>query len=108
MCIGIPMQVRHSEGLVAICTGRLGQWQIDLSLVGEQPEGTWLLTFLNAAREVLEPQVAHQIEEALAALEAVAQGETDLARYFPDLHDRVPQLPEHLRVRIADSGSDPA
>lgn len=98
MCVGIPMQVRHSQGLVAQCSGRQGSCQIDLTLVGPQPEGTWLLTFLNAAREVLEPAVAGQIDAALDALEAVARGETDLDAYFSDLTAREPQLPEHLQA----------
>ncbi len=105
MCIGIPMQVRHSQGLVSLCNGREGTCQIDLSLVGPQPEGTWLLTFLNAAREVLEPSVAGQIDAALNALEAVSRGETDMSAYFPDLTEREPQLPEHLQARVPPPGA---
>jgi hydrogenase expression/formation protein HypC len=97
MCVGIPMQVIECDGLVALCEGRGGRRRLDLALVGAQPAGTWLLAFLDSAREVLDPVVAAQIEAALAGLEAALNGETDLDRHFADLVGRTPELPEHLK-----------
>jgi hydrogenase expression/formation protein HypC len=49
---------------------------------------------------VLTEEEAMQISAALDALEAALAGESDLSRFFPDLADRVPQLPEHLRAQV--------
>lgn len=97
MCIGIPMQVVECHGLVAHCASRNGPRRIDLALVGEQPPGTWLLTFIDAAREVIAPEVAARIEAALNGLEAALNGATDLDVHFADLIGRTPELPAHLK-----------
>lgn len=97
MCIGIPMQVIEVNGLMARCQGRGSERWLDLSLVGDQAPGTWLLAFIDAAREVLEPASAARINDALDALTAALDGETDMSAYFADLIERSPQLPEHLR-----------
>ena len=97
MCLGIPMQVVECNGYVAQCQGRGGMRQLDLALVGEQPPGTWLLAFIDAAREVIDPETAARIDAALDGLEAVMAGETDISRHFADLIDRTPELPPHLR-----------
>ena len=98
MCLGIPMQVVRSEEHRAECrNGRESEW-VDMSLVGEQAEGCWVLVFLGAAREILDEPRAMQMRDALSAVHAVMQGsETDLDRLFADLVDREPQLPEHLQ-----------
>lgn len=97
MCVGIPMRVVHCDGLTALCAGRDGERRLDLALVGEQPPGTWLLAFLDGAREVIDAEAAARIEAALDGLAAAMDGETDLSRYFADLIDRPPELPEFLR-----------
>ncbi|MFZ3043131.1 MAG: HypC/HybG/HupF family hydrogenase formation chaperone [Thiobacillus sp.] len=97
MCIGIPVQVVECHGYVARCQGRGGVRQLDLALVGEQPPGTWLLAFIDAAREVIDDETAARINAALDGLEAVMAGETDISRHFADLIDRTPELPPHLR-----------
>ncbi len=97
MCLGIPMQVLECHGNVALCQGRGGVRQLDLSLVGEQPVGAWLLAFIDAAREVLDVEAAARINAALDGLEAVLAGETDVSRHFADLFERTPELPPHLR-----------
>ncbi len=89
MCIGIPMQVVDSDPYRARCQGRAGESTIDLSLVGPQPAGTWILTFQDHAREVIDADRALQINLALDALEAVMRGgEIDIDRCFPDLPSR--------------------
>jgi hydrogenase expression/formation protein HypC len=97
MCLGIPVQVLECGEHFARCAGRDGEVRIDLSLVGEQPPGTWLLTFLGAAREVIAAERAVTISAALAALAAAHDGATDFSAFFADL-DREPQLPAFLRM----------
>lgn len=98
MCIGIPMQVIRSEGTHALCVRADGsQMLIDMMLVGEQAENTWVLTFMQAAREVISEAHAMEINNALSALEATLQGETEIDHLFADLIDREPTLPDHLK-----------
>lgn len=97
MCLGIPVQVIESGEHFARCLGRDGaEVRVDLALVGAQPPGTWLLTFLDAAREIIEPERAAAINAALAALDAAQSGVTDFSAFFADL-EREPQLPDFLR-----------
>ena len=97
MCLGLPLQVIECHGLVARCAGRGDERRIDLALVGEQPPGTWLLCFIDAAREVIDAAAAARVNAALDGLEAAMAGETDLSAHFADLIGRTPQLPPHLR-----------
>ncbi|MES9853965.1 MAG: HypC/HybG/HupF family hydrogenase formation chaperone [Candidatus Thiodiazotropha sp. L084R] len=97
MCIGVPMQVVSCEGSYAICEGMGESRRVDTLLVGDQLPGSWLLVFLDSAREVLTEQRADQIRQALQALDMALQGETEVSHLFADLVDREPQLPEHLR-----------
>jgi hydrogenase expression/formation protein HypC len=102
MCIGIPLQVVREDGIFAWCEGRGEPQRLDMSLVGPQPPGTWVLAFLGTAREVLEAEQARLIGEALDGLEAALHGgATDFDRFFPDLAGREPQLPPHLRPELA-------
>lgn len=98
MCIGIPMRVVETTGRFAWCEGRGERRRVDLTLTGAQSAGTWVLVFLDAAREVLESDRARRIDDALDALQAALRGETaPLDALFADLTGREPQLPEHLR-----------
>lgn len=97
MCIGIPMQVKENGPGYALCEGMGSQQQIDTQLVGDQPVGTWLLVFLNAAREVLSAENAAKILDALEALNRISQGDTNIDHLFSDLIELEPKLPEHLQ-----------
>lgn len=98
MCIGLPMRVIESEEFYALCE-RHGQIRrVDTRLVGAQPTGSWLLVFLDAAREVLSSERAREVDEALQVLELAMNGGELPAGLFDDLLDREPQLPEHLRA----------
>lgn len=101
MCVGIPMQVVEPSGTShAWCAGRDGRVLVDLSLVGPQPPGTWLLTFLAAAREVMTAESAARTDSALDALAGVLAGDCSrVDEAFADLLAREPELPEHLRPR---------
>ncbi|MCQ8116377.1 HypC/HybG/HupF family hydrogenase formation chaperone [Methylomonas rosea] len=98
MCIGIPMQVIEPRGDLALCEYRGQTTLIDMMLVGEQVAGTWLLVFLDAAREVISAERAAQIADALEAMRLAMQGETNFDHLFADLVDREPELPEFLRT----------
>lgn len=99
MCIGIPLRITSADGLAAQGERRDGTVQdIDLSLVGPQAVGTWVLAHLGAARSVLTDEEARQIDDALAAAEAVQRGE-NIDHLFADLIGREPTLPDHLKGR---------
>jgi hydrogenase expression/formation protein HypC len=97
MCIGIPMQVIEPRSRFALCEGAGEAREIDMALVGEQAEGTWVLVFLDAAREVIGAEEAARITDALTALALIAEGRADIDHLFADLIGREPELPEHLR-----------
>jgi hydrogenase expression/formation protein HypC len=99
MCIGIPMQVTACEGLIARCDDGTAEHRIDLAMVGPQPLGTWLLTSLGSARQVLSAEQAGLIRDALRAVELVMSGNRDVDHLFADLTDR-PRLPPHLAAVV--------
>jgi hydrogenase expression/formation protein HypC len=109
MCIGVPMRIERGDGVaaeaVAAAAGGATEWHtLDMMLVGPQPPGTWVLAFHGAARRVLDPLEARQIQDALAALaialgDGTASAQPGIDALFADLVDRTPQLPEHLRPR---------
>jgi len=61
---------------------------VNMMLLGSRPIGTWVLTSLGLAREVVEDEQLAQIEEALAALDAVLAANYDPALYFRDIKSR--------------------
>lgn len=103
MCLGIPMQILEVGEFQSRCRGRHGEAWIDMRLIPPQPVGAWVLTFLDAAREALEPERAAAIDAALDALDSLAAngpgafdaGQLDV--FFADLSNREPQLPDFLR-----------
>lgn len=104
MCIGLPMQIVECHPGRALCEGLGQRRMIDMALVGEQPPGTWVLTFLDAAREVVGSDTAALITQALQALDLAIGGTAsaaDLDKLFPDLAAGTPELPEHLRAQTA-------
>lgn len=114
MCIGVPLQVESieshdgDEGLYAVCTDGTERERLDMRLVGRQAPGTWVLSFLGAARRVLDPVEAAQIRSALQALKEALQEDPDPAAFdalFADLVNREPQLPPHLQAQAAAAAS---
>jgi len=87
MCVGIPAQVIEAGDYVARCRTRNGEERINMMLTGPQPAGTWLLTFLGSAREVISEEDALHIDKALDGLSAIMSGDEaiDLNHYFPGL-----------------------
>lgn len=91
------MQVVQNESGFAWCEGMGTHRRVDTLLVGEQPVGTWILVFLDSAREVLETARAEKITAALRAASLATQGQRELDHLFADLVDREPQLPAFLQ-----------
>ncbi len=86
MCVGIPVKIIQSGEFVSLCKGRNGEENINMMLIGAQPEGTWILNFLGSAREVLSEQEAVNIDKALDGLSAIMSGEDiEVKDYFPDM-----------------------
>lgn len=105
MCVGIPMEILTVDGIAATATDGRDRQVIDLSLVGDVAPGTWVLTFLGAAREVISADDAAKIAAALDGLRAVMAG-GDPGDAFADL-DRPPTLPPHLQAAL-DQGKPTA
>lgn len=111
MCLAIPLQVIRMEGSTALCQGRNGVERVDTLLTGPLAPGQWILSFLGAAREVIDAERAAQVGVALQALNGLhavmqkvgAGGTVEdpvaalVQAGFADLIDREPQLPEFLR-----------
>jgi hydrogenase expression/formation protein HypC len=107
MCIGVPMQVIETGDGYAWCVGMGEKRQIDTLLVGDLPVGSWVLTFLDSAREVLSADDAARITDAVQAVNLVMQGDANIDHLFADLIDREPQLPEFVQqIRTAKAQGD--
>lgn len=100
MCIGVPMKIVSVDGLRAMAANDERREEIDLSLTGPLEPGTWVLTFLGAARDVLDEDEAKKIAAAVEALQRVMAG-GDMGDAFADLEARGPQLPPHLAAAAA-------
>lgn len=90
MCLSVPMQVVAIAGDGDFAwVERAGRRElINIMLVGPQPLGTWILTSLGLAKEVVEPGQLALIEEALAALAASLADDYDASLYFTDLQPK--------------------
>jgi hydrogenase expression/formation protein HypC len=103
MCLAIPLKVVRMEGTTALCEGRNGIERVDTLITGPLEPGQWILSFLGAAREVIDAERAAQVGDALIALESILHGngstEALIQAGFADLIDREPQLPEFLRPK---------
>ena len=109
MCIALPMKILEAHEGWALCEGMGERRRIDLSLVGAQPVGAWVLVFLDAAREVVTEARAKDVENALTALNLALSGEADpasLDALFPDLANREPELPDFLKNNAQAAGSE--
>jgi hydrogenase assembly chaperone HypC/HupF len=92
------MQVLEAHENAALCEGRNGQQVINTMLLGKVEVGQWLMTFLDAGREVIDAERAALVNAALDGLQAVADGgEVNLDMFFADLVNREPTLPDFLR-----------
>lgn len=108
MCMGIPMKIIGTSPGYALCQRgddlTAAPVSIDMKLVGEQEIGSWVLTFLDSAREVLSEEKAQEINNALEAVSQALHGGTtaDFDHLFADLVNREPELPDHLKPSATD------
>ena len=87
MCVATPVQVVESQEVMALCRGRNGNENINMLLIGQQPVGTWVLSFLGWAREVIDEQQAREIDLALDGMQKIMDGADaiDVGYHFPGL-----------------------
>lgn len=85
MCIGIPMRVLENDGVTALCEGRGERRRLNMLMVGDCPPGSWVLSFLGSAREILTEEDAVRTNHALDGLEAALRGNFNFEEHFPDL-----------------------
>ncbi len=93
MCLSIPMRLVALDGdgggdfaIVERLQGdALRRERVNMMLIGPQPVGTWILSSLGLAREVLEDHQRLLIEDALAAVSASLAGNYDPSQHFADL-----------------------
>ena len=87
MCVGTPVQVVQSHEVMSVCSGRNGNEDVNMLLVGQQPVGTWVIAFLGWAREVIDEQQAKDIDLALDGLQMIMDGADaiDVSHHFPGL-----------------------
>ncbi len=95
MCVGVPLQIIESAECMARGRGRNGEEQVNMMLIGAQPAGTWVLSFLGSAREVISAEDAENINKALDGLTAIMQGESEINidDYFPGLGSTSETMP---------------
>lgn len=94
MCIGIPMKIIEPGFGYAVCESKGQKHDIDTMLIGDLSVGTWVLVFINAAREVISKEDALKIIDALQALETVMAGGKEIDHFFADLTgvEKTPEL----------------
>jgi hydrogenase expression/formation protein HypC len=87
MCLGTPVQVVQSGEVMSLCRGRNGDEDVNMLLIGQQPVGTWVLSFLGWAREILDEQQAIEVNLALDGLQEIMDGaeSIDVPYHFPGL-----------------------
>jgi hydrogenase assembly chaperone HypC/HupF len=69
------MRVLEHGEVTALCEGRGERKRINMLMVGDCPPGSWVMTFLGAARDVLSEQDADEINRTLDEVEALLRGE---------------------------------
>jgi len=89
VCIGIPMKIVEQREFTALCRCRARESVVETLLIGPQPVGTWILNFMGSAREVLTPEEAGKITDALEIVNALMTGRknVDVNAPFADLMD---------------------
>ncbi len=100
------MQIKKKGFGYAICEGMGITREVDTLLVGDQPVDTWVLVFLNSAREILSADNAKKITDAVKAIDLIMETESGISTnglsdnsieaLFADLVDREPPKPLSL------------
>ncbi|WP_315767322.1 MULTISPECIES: HypC/HybG/HupF family hydrogenase formation chaperone [unclassified Bradyrhizobium] len=96
MCLGLPMTIVETDGTSALCRYADELRRVSVLLLSDPPVGAKVLVYLDNAVRLLDDEEARLIGDAIEGLQAALNGE-DCDRFFADLVDREPELPEHLR-----------
>ncbi|CCE11065.1 Hydrogenase expression/formation protein HupF [Bradyrhizobium sp. STM 3843] len=96
MCLGLPMTIVETDGTTALCQYGDELRRVSVLLLSDPPAGAKVLVYLDSAVRLLDDEEARLIGDAIQGLQAALNGE-DCDRFFGDLVDREPELPEHLR-----------
>lgn len=102
MCLGVPLRLIAVDGIVGRALNGPDEELVDLSLEPDARPGDWVLSFLGAARGILQESEALAIRAALRGLASVMAGGPAGAA-FADLDSRSPTLPPHLQAAL-DAG----
>lgn len=101
MCLGLPMTIIETDGISAICEFRGVRRRVSVLLLSNPAAPAKVLVHGDTAFRLLEEEEARRIAYAIEGIDAALNGE-DCDRFFADLIDREPLLPEHLRPELAD------
>jgi hydrogenase expression/formation protein HypC len=77
MSFAIPVRVLEDRGSVSLCQGRQGNVEIDMTLVGPQCVGTWVLNYLGVAQKVITEEEAEDAEIDIATFESLVLDAVD-------------------------------
>ena len=107
MCIGVPMKIVETDGLVAVCDGPEGRCTVSLALTGPLGADNHVLVHLGSAIRVMDADEAALVADALQAVMAAQRGDA-FDHLIGDLIDRQPELPPHLRSEgTGEKGDEP-
>ncbi|MBB4382550.1 hydrogenase expression/formation protein HypC [Bradyrhizobium sp. SBR1B] len=90
------MTIVETDGLTALCEYGNELRHVSVMLLTNVTLGAKVLVHIDSAVRLLDDKEASLISEALNGLDASLNGQ-DYDRFFTDLIDREPELPEHLR-----------
>jgi len=96
MCLGLPMTIVETDGTTALCQYGDELRRVSVLLLSDPPVGAKVLVYIDSAVRLLDDEEARLIGDAIQGLQAALNGD-DCDRFFADLVDREPELPEHLR-----------
>ncbi len=104
MCVGIPMTVREVyEDGTCLCERDARTERVEIGLAGDVKPGDLLMVFRGTALRHMTEEEVCEVNDALSALGDVMAGdatEETIRAGFPDLVDREPELPEHLKALV--------
>ncbi|WP_439373391.1 HypC/HybG/HupF family hydrogenase formation chaperone [Bradyrhizobium sp. DASA03120] len=95
MCLGLPMTIIETDGISALCEFRGKQRRVSMLLLSGPSLHSKVLVHVDTAIRFLDDEEAQLIGNAIEGISAALNGE-DCERFFADLIDCEPTLPEHL------------
>jgi hydrogenase expression/formation protein HypC len=86
MCIGVPMRIVEICGASAWCEGRGSRRLLNTLMLDTPAVGSWVLSSLGLARQLLTPEDAALINAALDELEGVMRNDFEARGPGPSGH----------------------